>query len=63
MASAPATPFARIGTRGSPLALVQAEEVRRRLVAAHGVPADEIEIVVISTGGDRIQEATIDVVG
>lgn len=63
MAGAPATPFARIGTRGSPLALIQAEEVRRRLATAHGVSADEIEIVVISTGGDRIQDKPLSALG
>lgn len=49
------TPFARIGTRGSPLALAQARLVRRLLSAAHGVPEDDIAIAVISTGGDRSQ--------
>jgi hydroxymethylbilane synthase len=39
----------RIGTRRSPLALVQAEEVRRRL-AEHGTDA---EIVPMSTSGDE----------
>lgn len=48
-------PFARIGTRGSPLALAQARLVRRLLSAAHGVPEDDIAIQVISTGGDRSQ--------
>ncbi len=46
----------RIGTRGSPLALAQAEEVKSRLLAAHGdLGDDEVEIVVIATTGDRIQ--------
>ena len=49
------TPFARIGTRGSPLALAQARLVRRLLSAAHGVAGDDIAIEVISTGGDRSQ--------
>ena len=49
------TPFARIGTRGSPLALAQARLVRRLLSAAHGVAEDDIAIEVISTGGDRSQ--------
>ena len=31
------TPFARIGTRGSPLALAQAELVRDLLSEIHGV--------------------------
>ena len=49
------TPFARIGTRGSPLALAQARLVRRLLSAAHVVAEDDIAIEVISTGGDRSQ--------
>ncbi len=48
-------PFARIGTRGSPLALTQARMVRDLLASQHGVGADEITIEVISTGGDRTQ--------
>ena len=45
----------KIGTRGSPLALAQAEDVRARLVAAHhDLSADAIEIIVIKTSGDRI---------
>lgn len=47
----PAHPF-RIGTRGSPLALAQAHETRARLMAAHGLTADAIAIVVIKTTGD-----------
>jgi hydroxymethylbilane synthase len=46
----------RIGTRGSLLALAQANMVRDALAAAHGVPAGGIEIVVIKTTGDRIQD-------
>jgi hydroxymethylbilane synthase len=46
----------RIGTRGSPLALAQAEEVRRRLLAAHGLPAEAVLIVPIRTTGDRITD-------
>ena len=49
------TPFARIGTRGSPLALAQARLVRRLLSQAHSVSEDDIAIEVISTGGDRSQ--------
>ncbi|MEO1543703.1 MAG: hydroxymethylbilane synthase [Pseudomonadota bacterium] len=44
----------RIGTRGSPLALAQAHEVRQRLMDAHGMPEDDFEIVVIKTTGDAI---------
>ena len=47
----------RIGTRGSPLALAQANETKARLLQAHpGMPAAAIEIVVIRTSGDRIQD-------
>lgn len=51
----------RIGTRGSPLALAQATEVRRRLAAAHGelAPDDAVEIVVIRTTGDRLQQGML----
>jgi len=45
----------RIGTRGSPLALAQAEEVRRLLEAAHG-PFHSVSVRVIATAGDRIQD-------
>lgn len=49
------TPMAplKIGTRGSPLALAQAYETRSRLMAAHGLPEDAFEIVVIKTSGDN----------
>ncbi|WP_432450390.1 hydroxymethylbilane synthase [Aliiroseovarius marinus] len=41
-----------IGTRGSPLALAQAYETRRRLMAAFDLPEAAFEIVVIHTTGD-----------
>jgi hydroxymethylbilane synthase len=49
----------RIGTRGSPLAMVQARTVRSRLAAATGVKEDTIELVVIRTTGDIIQDRTL----
>lgn len=42
----------KIGTRGSPLALAQAFETRRRLMAAHHLAEDACEIVIIKTTGD-----------
>lgn len=44
----------RLGTRGSPLALIQAQIVRDQLYAAHGLEARsfDIEIVPIRTSGD-----------
>lgn len=58
-------PLVRIGTRGSPLALWQANEVRRRLGAAHPELAPEaaVEIVVIRTSGDRLQQGALTDVG
>ena len=56
----PATPLQstaiRIGTRGSPLALAQAEEKRQRLSAAHELPPGSVEVVPIRTTGDRITD-------
>ena len=53
----------RIGTRGSPLALAQAHETRDRLVAAHDIDPSSIEIVVISTTGDQIQDRSLAEIG
>jgi hydroxymethylbilane synthase len=50
------SPLIRIGTRGSPLALAQADETRRRLAAALSHPGEGIEIVPIRTTGDRITD-------
>jgi hydroxymethylbilane synthase len=53
----------RLGTRGSPLALAQAREVRQRLVEAHGLAPDAIEIVTITTTGDRIGDRPLAEIG
>lgn len=50
-------PLLRIGTRGSPLALTQARLVRRLIAGQAHMAQTEIEIVPISTGGDRSQHA------
>lgn len=55
-------PF-RIGTRGSPLALAQAHETRDRLMAAHGLPQEDFEVVVISTKGDRVTDRPLSEIG
>jgi hydroxymethylbilane synthase len=49
-------PMVRIGSRGSPLALVQAREVQSRLAKAAGLNPAQIEIKVIRTTGDAIQD-------
>ena len=56
-------PILVIGTRGSPLALAQAQEVRARLMAAHGLPEDAFAILAITTSGDRIQDRPLAEVG
>jgi hydroxymethylbilane synthase len=53
----------RIGTRGSPLALAQAHETRERLMAAHGFASEQIEIVVITTTGDRVRDRPLAEIG
>ncbi len=53
----------RIGTRGSPLALAQANTVRARLAAAHGCRPDDIAIHVIKTTGDRILDRPLSEAG
>src|SRR5476649_1980695 len=44
----------RLGTRGSPLALLQAEETRKKLFLAHPTLTEstDIDIVPIATSGD-----------
>ena len=56
-------PWLKIGTRGSPLALAQAHETRRRLALVHGAPEEHFEIVVIKTSGDMIQDRPLAEVG
>ena len=54
----------RIGTRGSPLALAQAHETRDLLIAAHDdLGIDDVEIVVISTKGDRVLDRALSEIG
>ncbi|SOH94790.1 hydroxymethylbilane synthase [Monaibacterium marinum] len=58
----PDTPL-KIGTRGSPLALAQAHEVRARLAAAHGLAEDCFAITVIQTTGDAVQDRPLSEIG
>ncbi|MFZ5588271.1 MAG: hydroxymethylbilane synthase [Pseudomonadota bacterium] len=51
----------RIATRKSPLALWQAEHIRARLLAAH--PGLHVELVRMSTQGDKILDAPLAKVG
>jgi len=56
---AQSTASLRIGTRGSPLALVQARAVRSRLAVTMGVDEDGIELIIIRTTGDIIQDRSL----
>jgi hydroxymethylbilane synthase len=53
----------RIGTRGSPLALVQSSETKRLIVAAGTVAAESVEVLPIRTSGDRITDRPLMEVG
>ncbi|WP_425229085.1 hydroxymethylbilane synthase [Sphingomonas sp.] len=53
----------RLGTRGSPLALVQAGMVRDALCAWHGWPLDRVALVVVRTTGDRVQDRALAEIG
>ncbi len=50
----------KLGTRGSPLALAQAAMVRDALTRAHGIAVD---IVVVVTTGDRVQDRPLAEIG
>ena len=60
---AQSAPFLRLGTRGSPLALAQANIVRTLLARSTGAPETAFEIVVIKTTGDAIQDRPLSEVG
>lgn len=53
----------RLGTRGSPLALAQAHMTMAALKARHGWPDEAVEIVVVQTSGDRIQDRALADIG
>jgi len=52
-----------IGTRGSPLALAQAREVRARIAAAYPIDAEGIELRIIRTSGDMVQDRPLTEIG
>lgn len=53
----------KIGTRASKLAMAQAYEVRDRIIATHGLDESRIEIVPMSTEGDRILDRALADIG
>jgi len=58
----PAQPL-KIGTRGSPLALAQANETRDRLAEAFDLAHEAFQIVVIKTTGDRVLDRPLKEIG
>jgi hydroxymethylbilane synthase len=53
----------KIGTRGSPLALAQAHMTAAALRAAHGWAEAAVDIVIIHTTGDRVQDRALAEIG
>ena len=58
----PAQAF-KIGTRGSPLALAQANETRERLAMAFDLPFEAFTIVVIKVTGDQVLDRPLKEIG
>jgi hydroxymethylbilane synthase len=54
-----ATPFLKVGSRGSPLALAQAGQFRDLMAASVGVEPEAIENVVIRKSGDKIVDRSL----
>lgn len=52
-----------IGTRGSPLALVQARLVRQKLMEAHGWHEEELPLMPITTSGDTHTDRALSEIG
>jgi hydroxymethylbilane synthase len=53
----------RLGTRGSPLALIQARKIASALEVAERWPAGHVEIVPVKTSGDQIADRPLAEVG
>ncbi len=59
MVQSSATSVLRLGTRGSALAMAQARMTQAQLAAVHGFAPEAVEICVIRTTGDRIQDRSL----
>jgi hydroxymethylbilane synthase len=53
----------RLGTRRSPLALAQAEEARKRLIAAHSLDLSDVVLVPVTASGDKVQDRPLAEIG
>jgi hydroxymethylbilane synthase len=56
-------PVMKIGTRGSPLALIQAAQARDAIARTHGLEPQAIAIVAITTTGDRERNRSLAEIG
>ncbi|MCA1653019.1 MAG: hydroxymethylbilane synthase [Sphingomicrobium sp.] len=52
-----------LGTRGSPLALAQAQRAASMMEVLHSWPAESVQLSVVRTSGDRIQDRPLAEVG
>jgi len=59
----PDAPLLTLGTRQSPLAMVQAQEARRRLCEAHGWPQSAVELLPVVASGDKVQDRPLAEIG
>ncbi len=59
----PDYPILKLGTRQSPLAMVQAEETRRRLCEAHGWRNEAVELVPVVASGDKVLDRPLSEIG
>lgn len=62
-AMSPKRPPFRLGTRASPLAMAQAHMVKSALLAAHGWADDDIQIMSVTTEGDRVLDRPLAEIG
>ncbi len=52
-----------IGTRGSPLALAQAQEVKDKIISLNNFDPEKIEIEIIKTSGDKFLNTSLSKIG
>jgi len=52
-----------IGTRGSPLALAQAKEVRNKILSYNVLDPDKVKIEIIKTSGDKFLNTSLSKIG
>ena len=52
-----------IGTRGSPLALAQANEVRNKLLSSNQIDPEQVKIEIIKTSGDKFLNTSLSKIG